>query len=283
MRTRNARFLAVAVTGALLAPVAVIGLRWSLAGGAPAAIPAEAESASSPLPVPPVPPRLVTGERYEQCLAMVPDDPRGAAVFAGSWTDGGDGARHCQALAEIALGDVETGAGDLEHLAATSTAPPAARAEVFGQSAEAWLVAGNAARAFAVATAALALAPDDPDLLIGRAIAAVSLRRFETAVDDLTRALDTDRRRADILVLRATAWRNLDQLDLARDDIDRATAIDPENAEALLERGILRQRHNDPDGARADWDRAIDLAPDTATADLAEQNLSLLDAGPDRR
>jgi regulator of sirC expression with transglutaminase-like and TPR domain len=51
----------------------------------------------------------------------------------------------------------------------------------------------------------------------------------------------------------------------------------------LLERGILRQRRNDDEGARADWQRAISLAPDTATADLAEQNLALLEAGPVRR
>ena len=61
--------------------------------------------------------------------------------------------------------------------------------------------------------------------------------------------------------------------------MDRAIAIDPDNAEALLERGILRQRHGDVAGARGDWERAIALAPDRATADLAEQNLALLEAG----
>ena len=53
--------------------------------------------------------------------------------------------------------------------------------------------------------------------------------------------------------------------------------------EALLERGILRQRRGDSAGARADWQRASDLAPDTATGDLAEQNMQLLAAGPERR
>jgi hypothetical protein len=32
--------------------------------------------------------------------------------------------------------------------------------------------------------------------------------------------------------------------------------------------------------ARADWQRVLELAPDSATADLAQQNLTLLDAGP---
>ena len=52
--------------------------------------------------------------------------------------------------------------------------------------------------------------------------------------------------------------------------------------EALLEHGILRQRVDDQAGARQDWERAISLEPDSATADLAQQNLALLDAGPDR-
>jgi regulator of sirC expression with transglutaminase-like and TPR domain len=65
----------------------------------------------------------------------------------------------------------------------------------------------------------------------------------------------------------------------AQDDVDRAIALDPDDAEALLERGILRQRRADQAGARNDWERAIALAPDSATADLAEQNLALLQAG----
>ena len=51
----------------------------------------------------------------------------------------------------------------------------------------------------------------------------------------------------------------------------------------LVERGILRQRMGDGAGARADWEHAIELDPDSTTADLAEQNLALLEAGPERR
>ena len=73
------------------------------------------------------------------------------------------------------------------------------------------------------------------------------------------------------------------QLELAQDDIDRALMLDPDRPDALLERGILRQRRNDRSGARDDWERAISLAPDSSTADLAQQNLALLEAGPSRR
>ena len=69
----------------------------------------------------------------------------------------------------------------------------------------------------------------------------------------------------------------------ARAAIERALALVPDNAEALLERGILRQLRGDDAGARADWERAVEVAPDSVAADLARQNLSLSELGPQRR
>ena len=77
--------------------------------------------------------------------------------------------------------------------------------------------------------------------------------------------------------------RQLNHLDLAQEDVDHALVLDPENVDALLERGILRQRRGDRAGARIDWERVMALSPDSATGDLAQQNLALLDAGPERR
>jgi regulator of sirC expression with transglutaminase-like and TPR domain len=74
--------------------------------------------------------------------------------------------------------------------------------------------------------------------------------------------------------------RKLSQLDLAQQDVSQALLLDPDNADGLLERGILRQRMGDATGARTDWERAQRLDPNSTTADLAEQNLSLLQAGP---
>lgn len=237
------------------------------------------------LPIPPVPPRIAEGEDYERCLAMVNDDPDGADAFADAWeaTGGGEGAAHCHALAQVELGNAEDGAGMLEKLAARSRAPDAARATVWGQAAQSWMIAGDATRAYAADTQALVLSPDDPDLLIDRAVAAADVDNFGGAVEDLTHALAIDPRRTDALVLRGAAWRHLNHPEREQDDIDHAFALDPENPEALLERGILRQRSGDVAGARRDWQDAASLAPDTPTADLAQQNLALLEAGPDRR
>ena len=250
--------------------------------------PARAQVSGPPagtVPVPPVPPRIAQGQDYERCLAMLSYDVAGANAFADAWeaTGGGEGAMHCHALAQIAIGHGEIGAEMLEKLAGASKAPPLARASLSSQAVQAWLMGDDAARAYGDATLALALSPDDPDLLIDRSIAAATMERYMDAIEDLNRALKLDPRRTDAWVLRAAAWRHENRLDRAQQDIDRAIALSPENPDGLLERGILRERHGDRAGARADWEQVISLAPGSASADLAEQNLALLDAGPGRR
>lgn len=261
------------------------GAAWITAAPAAAQGAPPRPVASDPLPTPPVPPRIAEGADYERCLAQIETDPADAAAFADAWeaTGGGEGATHCHALALVEQGDMADGAQKLQTLAASSRAPAPARAAVFGQAAQAWLLAGDAGRSYAAATLALSLTPDDADLLVARANAAANMERYHEAVDDLGRALDLDPRRADALVLRAAAWRLLGRLELAQDDVDRALQAEPDSAEALLERGILRQRRGDPAGARADWERVVELAPDTPAGELAQQNLALLDAGPERR
>lgn len=270
----------------LLAGLAAVLL---LAGGgawwyaaAPAGDDADTEEI---LPVPPIPPRIAEGADYERCLSMLNADPTGAHAFADAWraTGGGDGAEHCLALAAIQLGEPGDGAEQLDTLANHSGASAAARASVYGQAGQAWLMAGDPSRALGSTTLALSLAPDDVDLLIDRSIAAATLERYDDAVEDLSRALEFDPRRADALVFRAAAQRQLGHLEQAQDDVDRAVSLDPDNPDTLLERGILRQRRGDRSGARKDWERAAALSPDTATGDLAQQNLALLDAGPERR
>ncbi len=252
---------------------AVVGFATTAMGNDPS---------SSPLPLPPVPPRLAADADYQHCLDMLGDDPAGGYAFADAWfaTGGGAPALHCQGLAAIALGDPQSGATLVERAAVESQATAGARAAVLGEAVQAWLMADDAAHAYEAASKAVELAPENPDLLIDRSIAAATMERYLDAIDDLDRALALDPDRADALTFRAAAWRNEGKLATARADADRAVALDPENPEALLERGIDRQRAGDEAGARADWERAKTLAPDSATADLAEQNLALLEAGP---
>lgn len=280
MRPRTALLAAIVV---LLLAAAGGGAWWQLLRD-PSDDATEAAEGDGPLPIPPVPPRIAQGDQYETCMAMLATDPEGAQALAETWqtAGGGEAADHCLALARVELGDPEEGAGMLEKIGGSGHGPAAARAAIYGQATQAWLMAGDPARAFAAATLALSLSADDPDLLVDRAVAAGSLQRWKDAVEDLTHALEVDPRRPDAMVLRGSAWRHLGRLDQAEADIAAALAMDPENAEGLLERGIIRQRRDDPQGARNDWERAIVLAPDSPTADLAQQNLALLEAGPDR-
>ena len=249
----------------LLAVLAVLGWQWF----AVPVVEIEQVAPATALPVPPVPPRLAQGRDYEQCLGI-------------GWeaTGGGDGARHCYALSRIALGHAAEGAALLERLAASTGAPAAVRAVIYGQASQAWLIEQEEQKAYDAASKALAERPDDIDILIDRAAIAAQLERFDEAVADLDRALSADPERSDAMTLRATANRNAGRLDVAATDIARALARDPDYPEALLERGIIRHRLGDAETARADWERVIELAPDSAAADLATQNIELLDAGP---
>jgi len=265
---------------ALLAVIAMLaagGVAWDYLSAAPEEF--------VELPLPPEPPRLADGADYERCLAMLRDDPEGALAFAEAWdaTGGGEGARHCAALAQLTVGEPDRAAEQLERLAIASRAGPAARAAVFAQAGQAWMMAGDPARAFAATTMAITLSPADPDLLTDRSIALGTMARYAEALADLDRALALDPERTEALVYRAAALRNLDHANDALDSVNRALTISPDNPEALLERGILFQLRNDTAAARADWLRVISVAPDTPTADLAQQNLALNEAGPTRR
>jgi tetratricopeptide (TPR) repeat protein len=275
--------VAIVAAAALLLHQAVAHAQTPSVPAAPPAADEPAENAlGSVLPIPPVPPRIAEGADYNRCLDMLDSDPSGADALAATMAanGGGDAAEHCHALAQVALGNIDDGAGLLDKLATSSTEPSSFRAVVFGQADQAWTMAGRPEQAFASASNALKLSPDDPDLLIGHAIAALTLLRYTDAADDVTHALELDPKRADALVLRATAWRHLQKLDQAKTDIDKAFALDPDDPDAFLERGIIRQRLGDLAGARMDWEQASTLAPDTSTGDLAQQNLALLAAGP---
>lgn len=251
-----------------------------LAPTPPAADTENAPPDDATIPIPPVPPRIAEGDQYDRCMDMLADDPAGADALATAWRGGGEAATHCHALAQIELGNPEAGATLLSDLATRSQADPTARAVVFGQASQAWTMAGHADRAYDTATHAIDLAPEDPDLRVIHAIAALAVNQLQAAEDDLTLVLEDDPKRLDALVLRATARRQLNRLADATEDISKALALDADNADALLERGIIRERSGDMAGARADWQRVQDLSPDTPTADLAQQNLALLEVGP---
>lgn len=226
--------------------------------------------------------QLGAGPGYERCLDLLRTDPEGALLYANGWeaSGGGEGAQHCAALAFLALGEPERGAERLEDLARRSDADPATRAAVFAEAGTAWTLAGDPDRAFAAATMALTLAPDDPALTLDRALALGAMGRYAEALGDLDRALSLDPSRADAWALRGAAKRQLGRAREAERDVAQALALAPDHAEALLERGALRRGKGDVRGARADWERAVRSDPDSSAAELARRNLELNPAPP---
>jgi tetratricopeptide (TPR) repeat protein len=272
--------------GAAVVVLAVVlgGAWWWTTPEPPLPVPVP-EASEEVLPLPPEPPRVADSPEYEACLGQLRDDAQGALSYAEAWegAGGSDGARHCSALALLALGEAERAATRLEALGGRASIGPTARGAVYGQAGQAWMVAGQPSRALGAFTLALAQTPNDPELLVDRAIAAATLGRYADALADTERALAQDDQRAEAWVYHAAALRQLDRTQEALRDIERALEIEPGSPEALLERGILRQLQGDAEGARADWEAVMANSPDSAAADLAEQNLALNAAGPARR
>lgn len=221
---------------------------------------------------------------YERCLNLAKTDPAAARDLAEHWLSRGGAhpADHCYAVALVGLQQYKEGATHLETLAkAMDHAPDSLRADVLDQAAQAWLLQGDPARAFADETAALNLLPGDPSLLIDRAEAAGNEGWFDKAVADLDKVLASDPNRVDALIYRASANRELGKLDIALTDIDKAVKLAPNSVSALLERGDILRLKGDLDGARRDWVRVSELAPGTASAEAAKSNIERLELKED--
>jgi tetratricopeptide (TPR) repeat protein len=249
-----------------------------------------------PPPPPPLPPQIAPrrppekppqtprpadadAATYERCMTLANENPAAARDLAESWRDRGGAhpADHCFAVALIGLKQYKEGALRLEKLAeAMVHAPPALRADVLGQAAQGWLLAGDPGRAYAADGAALGLRPEDPGLLVDRAEAAGSAGWFDKAIADLDRVLKAEPARLDALIYRASAYRALGRLGPAMEDISKALTQAPDSVPALLERGNIRRLGGDDDGARQDWLRVAQLAPGSAAAAAAKTNTERL-------
>lgn len=215
--------------------------------------------------------------RYEACMQAVQSQPEEGLRQATQWHEesGSLAARHCAAAALGALGRFAEAA---EHQRAVADGvEEQSRAPVLAELGWLWMLAGEAERAEAVQSEALALRPDDIELRLDRAIARAELRRWWDAIDDLNHAHELAPERSEVLVLRAEAYRRVEAPELALDDLERVLALEPENAEALMQRGLVRFEMGDPEAARQDWRRVVELAPESEAGAAARQNLQQME------
>lgn len=228
----------------------------------------------------PAKPTKSDARRYAECMTQARAKPASGLANARGWAakKGGPPARHCEAVALLGLGRHGEAARLLENIARTATDARTRRlrADIFGQAGNAWLIAKKPFLAKEAIDRALALRPNDPELLLDRGIAYASLKQYQGAVDDTTQILARSPRRLDALILRATAYRHLKRLDLALKDIDAALARKPIPPAALLEQGYILSLKGDREGARSAWNVLTKIAPGTAAANEARQQLPVL-------
>jgi tetratricopeptide (TPR) repeat protein len=199
-------------------------------------------------------------ERLQQCLAQIDKDAEVAYQDGLTWLAKGNrpAARHCTALALIALGQEAEGAARLEELA---NAPDAGSLEQRGiylvQSGNAWLMAGMPAEAVVTLTNALKLRPDDGELYKDRARALVTQKKWDEARRDLNSAIQLSAGDAEAYRMRGYTLLKVGKLADAWTDVDTAMRMAPKDLDVIVLRGDVREAMRlagmeDPAGLAAD-------------------------------
>jgi len=219
-------------------------------------------------------------KQYQHCIMLARTVPEEGWQEGLAWASlgGGEAAHHCQAVAMIGKREFEAAATKLESLARDSHSLPRIRAGMLAQAGQALLLAHQPERAFTDQSAALALVPGAPDLLVDRAESQADQKDYAGALRDLDEALATSPDRVDALVFRATAKRYLADMTGAKADILRALTLDDHNQDAWLEDGIEKRLEEDDEGARRSWANVLSLAPKSDAAITARRDLELLDS-----
>lgn len=181
---------------------------------------------------------------HDDCLDLVAQDAELGYEHGLTWKGDGGGRRahHCIAMALFALGHRDEAAYRLEILAGEAfVGPPQVRGDLYAQSADFWLAAGENSRAYEVASKGLDIAKDNIDLRLARARAYAQLERWDYAEIDLTSALAFHPGHESALRYRADARRRLGKFDEALRDIEQAMRINPVSVENALVRGQINE------------------------------------------
>ena len=231
------------------------------------------QAAAAPVPAP------------DRCAALLAGDPATALAEAERWRIAGGGFRagRCAGLVEAAAARWPEAAARFEEAArGAEVAHDPAVADLRAQAGNAWLAAGQPARARAALDAALTAGT-----LTGQALGEAQL--------DHARALvaggDLDDARADLdhaianapadplaWLLSATLARRQNDVRRARTDIAEAVKRSPDDAAVQLEAGNIAALAGDEAGARAGWGEAARLRPDSDQARAARAALAQFDA-----
>jgi cell division protease FtsH len=88
--------------------------------------------------------------------------------------------------------------------------------------------------------------------------------RYEAAIRQFDRVLETDPNHGDAHLLRGHCWQRLGEMDNALTDYSHAVRIDPDAANPLVFRGNILRQQGELDRALEDLDEAVRLGPEGA-------------------
>ncbi|MES2339919.1 MAG: hypothetical protein V4537_17640 [Pseudomonadota bacterium] len=224
--------------------------------------------------------------RLERCVDLATGDGVAGQAMATSWALSGGGylSRQCLGIAYATQGKYAAAAGSFEDAArGAATAKDARVANYWAQAGNAWLAAGDAAKARASIDAALA-AGGLSGLALGeahldRARALVAAGEMQGARGDIDRALQAAATDPLAWLLSATLARRSGDLKRAQADIAQALERAADDASVQLEAGNIAALTGDEAGARGGWTRAVQLGGATPVAAAAKTALAQFDAG----
>ena len=226
-----------------------------------------------------------TDARFDRCIALIATDPAAARAAASQWRIEGGGwfARQCAGMAYAKQANWPAAAAEFEAAArAAETGRDARAATYWAQSGNAWLAAGDAAKARVALDAALASGSlsglQRGEAQLDRARALVALGQTGPARADLDAALKTAGDDPLVWLLSATLARRTGDLPRARTDIAEALKRAADDASVQLEAGNIAALAQDEAGARRAWSEAARLAPSSDAGRSASAALKQFDA-----
>lgn len=224
-------------------------------------------------------------DRWERCVDAATSDPEAAIAEAERWKLAGGGflAQQCRGMAYARATRWESAAGAFEAAARDAELAKDVRSgKYWAQAGNAWIAAGDPAKARSALDAALASGAlagvELGEAHLDRARARVALRDQQGARQDLDEAVV--RAAADPMawLLSATLARRMGDVPLAQKHIATAIELAGDDAAVQLEVGNIAASARDEAGAKAAWAKAIQLAPGSEAAAAARAALAQFDA-----
>lgn len=218
---------------------------------------------------------------YMGCLATIKQSPKTAFDKASSWEGLGGGklARHCKAMALIAMKHYSEGAKRLEEIATKDNFEKDVKASLFSTASSAWLEDNQIKKAFQAINNAIILNSNNYSYYFDKAIILSELKDFTGAIKELDKSLELSKttKHAEILTLKASALRHLNKTDNALKVLEKAEKENPLFADIYLEKGFIYKIKGEKQKAREAWIKAVELAPESMVAELAKANIERMD------